>query len=184
MRLGTHANKRISAFISPYFEFGKNAILEAVLIAESTRVKTILTKTTTGTSLNILRHSELSVNQSNKPKVREQKRRKEKQEINEKNIWKQKMKIRKEFFYKNYPTLVIGPVNGHQLESQTSILKIFERKGKTLATLIKAYTYFSMTWKTVFVHFQKSTTQQLENLVNHFNEMQQRQWKNLKGYQW
>ncbi|ETO01384.1 hypothetical protein RFI_36056 [Reticulomyxa filosa] len=65
-----------------------------------------------------------------------------------------------------------------QKDETFSILKIFGRKGKTLATLIKAHT-FSMTWKAVFVHFQKSTTQHLENLVNHFNEMQQE--KEQKG---
>ncbi|ETO00500.1 hypothetical protein RFI_36939, partial [Reticulomyxa filosa] len=103
----------------------------------------------------------------------EQKEEKKNEGINEKNVWKQKMKRRKDFFCKNYPTLVIGPVKGHQLKSQISILKIFGKKGKTLAELIKA-NIFLMTWKTVFIHFQTSTTQQqLENLVHNFNEMQQ-----------
>ncbi|ETO36669.1 hypothetical protein RFI_00393, partial [Reticulomyxa filosa] len=47
---------------------------------------------------------------------------------------KEYLEARKEFFCKNFPTLVIGTVNGNQL-------KIFGKKGKTLATMIKANTF-------------------------------------------
>ncbi|ETN98594.1 hypothetical protein RFI_38898 [Reticulomyxa filosa] len=49
------------------------------------------------------------------------------------------------------PTLV----NGQSMKSQTSILKIFGKNGKSLSTKIKAHT-FSSTWKTVFVHFHET----------------------------
>ncbi|ETO36469.1 hypothetical protein RFI_00593 [Reticulomyxa filosa] len=64
-----------------------------------------------------MRHSELSVNQSNEPKEHLE------------------MKIRKEFC-KNYPILVIDPINGYQLKSQTSILKIFGRKTQQLENFV------------------------------------------------
>ncbi|ETO00871.1 hypothetical protein RFI_36569, partial [Reticulomyxa filosa] len=55
----------------------------------------------------------------------ERKEEKKGEEINEKNIWKQKMKIKKKFFCKNYPTLMIGPVNGHSKYILNDLKTIF-----------------------------------------------------------
>ncbi|ETO07975.1 hypothetical protein RFI_29415 [Reticulomyxa filosa] len=57
---------------------------------------------------------------------------------NNKNTRRKKRNKRKEYI--EAKNELIGPVNGHSLKSQKSILKIFGKNGKILAATIKVHT--------------------------------------------
>lgn len=104
----------------------------------------------------------------------------ETQSLNDQNILKKSMKIRREYFCNNYPTLVITPVNGHLLKSQTAIVRLFGRNIKGLANKLKAHT-FSSTRKTIYVHFTNQVQyDELHGLETKFNEQQLSKVSNAK----
>ncbi|ETN99928.1 hypothetical protein RFI_37539, partial [Reticulomyxa filosa] len=98
-------------------------------------------------------HYELNV-VSFSQKEQDSKEEKKNEEINENNIWKQKMKVRKEYFCKKSPTVAIGPmVNRWNLGKME---RVYRRKSR----------------HTLFVHFHETVQyQELDKIAKNFNDM-------------
>lgn len=106
--------------------------------------------------------------------VEEQAEEKKEEEITEENIWKKDKKTRREFFCSNFPTLVITPVNGRSLLSESMLTNfLLPSNRKQIAKFIKVHTH-SMSWRTVYVHFFKEISEdKLQQIANNFNDFQQ-----------
>ena len=101
--------------------------------------------------------------------------------VNENNVWKKSRKIRKEYFCKNYPTLVITPIHGILLQSQTAVLKLFGKNTRRIALKLKAHS-FSSTRKTIYLHFQNNVkNEELQELAVIYNDLQQSQLPESKN---
>lgn len=97
------------------------------------------------------------------------------EELNDKNIWKKDKRIRREYFCKTCPTLVITPINGKLLKSQTAVVKMFGRSSQKIVQMLKAHS-FSSTMKTIYIHFQSQVRlEELKIIAEKFNDYQQSQ---------
>lgn len=100
---------------------------------------------------------------------------KEVEELNDENIWKKNKKIRREYFCKSTLTLVITPVNGNLLKSQTAVLKLFGKNTKAISSKLKAHT-FSSTLRTIYIHLQRNVRrEEAEEFIKRYNSLQQEQ---------
>ncbi|ETN97142.1 hypothetical protein RFI_40389, partial [Reticulomyxa filosa] len=70
-------------------------------------------------------------------------------EINEENVWKKSRKIRRQYLCVNFPTLVITPVKGRMLLSESSLIKFMGLDAKIIRPRINAHTH-SASWRTLY----------------------------------